>query len=890
MSLYFLLVFLSYNGYSSIIAEEIADSSVFYSVPNNSPYSLDLDSDDNGLADLIRNLNVTGTIYEDINYGGGAGRNYNISNTSAQNSGWNPGDIDLSGVIVELYDSSGTYVSSTITDADGTYTLTDVGTGNHTIRIVTETISSNRSSNSTGQTTIAVQTYRNTGSIPVTNEVGGAEPDKIDAGPNTSNNNLSSLYTLNTTAHSISDITIGSTDLSGVDFGYNFDTIINENNSGQGSLRQFIINSNELDNSNLDQEDTPTTGVSFLKPTETEHSIFMIPGAQVHTITPTTVLPSISDPYTHVTGYTQEGSSQGTIAGRTNTIVISGNSSTIDGLIINANNTTISGMVINDFRNTITGTTARHTAFIWGNYIGSTSDGTAAMGNSGVGINLQRFTDSFIGTNGDNINDENEGNLVVDSQQGIQLRNISNVLVAGNIVGLDKTASYAISNRFNGIFIRDAEGINVIGFNGNLADGLSDNYRNISSGNGNDGIRILNSDNQIVSNNYLGTNGDGTVAIGNRNFGIQLQGSSSNNILGTDSDGDEDTNEKNLISGNGTGIRLQVSGSGTDNLIMGNCIGTDVTGNNALGNLNHGLDLNSFTHTLVGTNGDGVRDQLERNIISGNQEDGIRISSMANHTIIAGNHIGLGFDGVSNVGNGKRGIFLTGATTDATIGYDPSMAVSDSDIVGNKIYYNDDAAIGVSNNATERNRISRNSMFLNAALGIDLDYDGVTSNDNGDGDSGSNTLINFPVFKSARWSEQDSILTVIGYAPMGSAVEIFLSDNGTSPNPLPGGFTGSFGEGHEFFFEGIEGSADDKNGGTETYTNDGTGIIFNRTQNLFEFEIDTRGLNINIGTLITATARDLIDNTSEFSGIVEVQSDCCTTIITNGYIRIIPRP
>ena len=281
---------------------------------------------------------------------------------------------------------------------------------------------------------------------------------------------------------------------------------------------------------------------------------------------------------------------------------------------------------------------------------------------------------------------------------------------------------------------------------------------------------------------------------------------------------------------------------------------------------------------------------LDIGIPTGNQEDGMRISSLANHTTVAGNYIGLGADGITDVGNGKRGILITTGTTDATIGYDPSMAVSDPDVVGNKIYYNDDAAIGVSNTTTERNRISRNSMFMNGALGIDLNYDGVTTNDNGDGDTGSNTLINFPVFKSARWSEADSILTVIGYAPMGSAVEIFLSDNGTSPSPLPGGYTASFGEGHIFFFEGIEGSADDLNAGIEIYTNDGTGIIMNRTQNLFEFVIDTKGLNIDIGTLITATARDIIDNTSEFSGVVEVQSDCCTIIMTNGYIRSIPRP
>ncbi len=35
-------------------------------------------------------------------------------------------------------------------------------------------------------------------------------------------------------------------DVSGVDFGFNFDVIVNTNDAGQGTLRQFILNSNLL--------------------------------------------------------------------------------------------------------------------------------------------------------------------------------------------------------------------------------------------------------------------------------------------------------------------------------------------------------------------------------------------------------------------------------------------------------------------------------------------------------------------------------------------------------------------------------------------------------------------------------------------------------------------
>src|SRR5262249_11777176 len=55
-----------------------------------------------------------------------------------------------------------------------------------------------------------------------------------------------------------------------LDFGFNFDTVVNTNDSGQGSLRQFVINSNTLGNTGLAQEGQDAGA---------EASIFMIPSA-----------------------------------------------------------------------------------------------------------------------------------------------------------------------------------------------------------------------------------------------------------------------------------------------------------------------------------------------------------------------------------------------------------------------------------------------------------------------------------------------------------------------------------------------------------------------------------------------------------------------------------
>ena len=45
---------------------------------------------------------------------------------------------------------------------------------------------------------------------------------------------------------SIVTVDASSGNVTGVDFGFNFDVIVNTNDAGQGSLRQFILNSNLL--------------------------------------------------------------------------------------------------------------------------------------------------------------------------------------------------------------------------------------------------------------------------------------------------------------------------------------------------------------------------------------------------------------------------------------------------------------------------------------------------------------------------------------------------------------------------------------------------------------------------------------------------------------------
>ena len=63
------------------------------------------------------------------------------------------------------------------------------------------------------------------------------------------------------------------------------------------------------------------------------------------------------------------------------------------------------------------------------------------------------------------------------------------------------------------------------------------------------------------------------------------------------------------------------------------------------------------------------------------------------------------------------------------------------------------------------------------------------------------------------------------------------------------------------------------------YNNDGTGNITNRTQSQIHFEIDVTGLGLTEGMFITATSTDANNNTSEFSGVIEIFSSCRTATL-----------
>src|SRR5690349_9292669 len=193
----------------------------------------------------------TGTVFEDANYGGGAGRTRAAS-----------GGTVLSGVTVELYPAAGgAIIATATTNGSGVFTLSSGSTAaSMIVRVVNGSVRSARTGGAACGTCVPVQTFRTDAAsgtaVAVTNRVGGETPGSSDAVVNPGSGTYASLTAGGRVPQSITTATpsgAGAT-ITGIDFGFNFDTVVNTRdittcgatNSSfpcQGSLRQFIINS-----------------------------------------------------------------------------------------------------------------------------------------------------------------------------------------------------------------------------------------------------------------------------------------------------------------------------------------------------------------------------------------------------------------------------------------------------------------------------------------------------------------------------------------------------------------------------------------------------------------------------------------------------------------------
>src|SRR5947208_142420 len=151
-----------------------------------------------------------------------------------------------------------------------------------------------------------------------------------------------------------------------------------------------------------------------------------------------------------------------------------------------------------------------------------------------------------------------------------------------------------------------------------------------------------------------------------------------------------------IVNFAGNGIKLD----GASNVsITGNHIGVDLTGTAAAPNGADGILItNGATGNVI-----GGTSAADRNLISGNQTNGVEIDASDGNTI-SGNLIGSDVTGTVALGNLGDGVLITNGSTGNTVGGTAAGA-------GNQIAYNADAGVSVDSgvdNAIHHNAISQN--------------------------------------------------------------------------------------------------------------------------------------------------------------------------------------
>jgi uncharacterized repeat protein (TIGR01451 family) len=501
-----------------------------------------------------------------------------------------------------------------------------------------------------------------------------------------------------------------------------------------------------------------------------------------------------------------------------------------------ATNNTIGGLTAAD-RNIISGNyelgisiengPANNT--VAGNYIGTDVTGSADLGNGFQGVNIAYASNNVIGGTTANARNIISGN----NAQGILIyaSTASGNAIQGNYIGTDATGSFAVGNGISGVSIETIA-------SGNFVGGTSAGAGNLISGNTANGVTLdgAGTNGNFVQGNVIGLNAAGTAALANAFIGVSITNGAQNNTVGGTT-----ANARNIISGNGRQGLALFNSNTNNNVVQGNYIGTNFSGNAGMGNTWAGIGIwggaqsNTVGGTAVNT----------RNIISGNAQDGVAVrDANTSSNTIAGNYIGTDVTGSFAVANGWYGVDVFSSATNNTIGGNvagamnllsgntlggvlfsdagtsgnfigsnfiglnaaanaaisntgPGVSIVNSatnNIVGstsspNKIAFNNKGVV-ITGTSSIGNRISSNAMAQNTTIGIDLANNGVTANDATDSDTGPNNLQNFPVINSATISAGTSLdfnLTIdsSGSSPsLGLKFELFKADTSSPEQGL----------------------------------------------------------------------------------------------------------
>ncbi len=312
--------------------------------------------------------------------------------------------------------------------------------------------------------------------------------------------------------------------------------------------------------------------------------------------------------------------------------------------------------------------------YIIDNVIGLLPDSNQAFGNNDNGIEVTSSGATIMRNNTISGNGENGIKLLPGS---------ANWVIEANIIGLDTSGTVARGNAYAGIYVMSTSGtigsasgsttdLNLITGNGEygifvhpVASGVSipfnmigftsgftstikshrlagiglagsgctvgtNTFGNIVVASLGHGVWILpNSTFNILLTNFIGT--DGYVAFGNDGNGVQIDGNY--NQVGS-------SGTKSVISANSNGIMI----NGHSNTVRNCIIGLNAAQNASMPNTN-GIVITSYNNTV------GLPGSTGNNIVSGNTNYGILLTSTAQHNTVAHNLVGVTETPEINFGN-----------------------------------------------------------------------------------------------------------------------------------------------------------------------------------------------------------------------------------------------
>ena len=282
-----------------------------------------------------------------------------------------------------------------------------------------------------------------------------------------------------------------------------------------------------------------------------------------------------------------------------------------------------------------------------GNFIGTTADGDAPLGNAADGVHVLgadkntlagcKFVNNpFVYYNVSSGNGLN----------GVHVTNSNDVIVQGNFFGIGANNTTPIPNKRDGI----------------LVDGSSKNTQvggviplgNVSAGNAENGIEVVDTVSGFVTFNTFGGLLAFKGAAPNGNDGLLLTATGGNQTVRT-----------NVFSGN-KNHGIEIGGDASGVTIDPNIVGLTTKGDAILSNGGDGLHVAGTAHdNAIGGNTKSV---IPQNTFSGNGGYGVAIVGQAHDNRIFSSFVGTNVAGLAAIGNGKGGIFVGGSATKNLIG------------------------------------------------------------------------------------------------------------------------------------------------------------------------------------------------------------------------------